>query len=256
MLATVGMIEALINEFAPFETAESFDNVGALVGKRDQEVTAVLVALDATMDVVREAKQIGAQLIVTHHPLLFHPRKNLLEEDPEGRILCEMVRSHLSLISAHTNLDQTFWSGSACCAKLLGLNNIRKGSDYLFLGETESPLPASRLAAAASRALSFPVRCYGDGETVISILAIAGGADDSDWEAARVLGAQALLTGEVRHHNALAAAMSGFVLLDGGHYGTEAPLVPVLAEYLQNRLDDVKYHVRVFPSQSAPFGCV
>lgn len=256
MFATVGWIENILNEIAPVETAENYDNVGTVVGRRDAEVTKILVALDCTLDVVREAKELGAELIVTHHPLLFHPRKNLLEEDAEGRILCEMVRSRLSLIAAHTNLDQTELSGSACCARLLKLKNVRKETNYLFFGELEKPMKAEELEGQIARVLSFPVRCYGCGGSLISTLAIAGGADDGDWQEAKALGAQALLTGEVRHHNALAASMSDFVLFDGGHYGTEAPLVPFLAEYLQKRLNDVQYNVRVYPSQYAPFGSV
>ena len=256
MYATVQTIETMLNELAPMETAESYDNVGALVGRRDARVSRILVALDCTLDVVREANSMGAELIVTHHPLMFHARKNLLEEDAEGRILCELVRGRLNLISAHTNLDQSELSGSASCAKLLKLLNIRKETDYLFLGELETPLPAGEMQKRIAQALSFPVRLYGQENRIISTLAIGGGADDGDWTAAKALGAQALLTGEVRHHNALAASMSDFVLFDGGHYGTEAPLVPFLSEYLQNRLDDVQYNVRVYPSQSAPFGSV
>ena len=256
MYATVKLIEDILQEYAPMETAESYDNVGALVGRRDAEVTNILVALDCTLDVVREAKELGAELIVTHHPLLFHARKNLLEEDAEGKILCEMVRAKLSLIAAHTNLDQTELSGSACCARLLKLQNIRKETNYLFLGDLEHPITARELEGRITSVLSFPARLYGSGEKLISTLAIAGGADDGDWQAAQALGAQALLTGEVRHHNALAASMSDFVLFDGGHYGTEAPLVSFLAEYLQKRLNDVQYNVRVYPSQYAPFGSV
>lgn len=255
MYATVGTIEALIHAYADMSTAEEYDNVGALVGRRDQKVGRILVALDATMDVVREAEEIGAELIVTHHPLMFHSRKNLMEEDSEGKILCEMVRARLSLIAAHTNLDQTFLSGSACCAKLLNLRDIRQ-EGYLFLGELPKPLTAAQLKEAISQTISFPVRCYGDENKVISTLAIGGGACDGEWQEAMKLGAQAFLTGEVRHHNALAAAMEGFVILDGGHYGTEAPLVPFLAEYLQNKLNDVQYEVTVFPSRCAPFGRV
>ena len=256
MSVSVKMIEDILQELAPAETAESYDNVGALVGSRSAQVNRVLVALDCTLDVVREAKEIGAELIVTHHPLMFHARKNLLEEDAEGKILCELVRSHLSLIAAHTNLDQTELSGSACCARLLQLDNLRKETNYLFLGELKTPLKAAELENKISDTLSFPVRRYGDENATITTLAIAGGADDGDWQAAQALGAQALLTGEVRHHNALGASMSGFVLFDGGHYGTEAPLVPALSEYLQNRLNDVQCNVRVYPSQYAPFGSV
>ncbi len=256
MFATVGMIENLLQEIAPAETAESYDNVGAIVGRRGAKVSKILVALDCTWDVVQEAKKTGAELILSHHPLLFHARKNLLEEDPEGRILCEMVRHNLSLIAAHTNLDQTELSGSAACARLLGLNNIRRETNYLFLGELPAPKRADELEKEIAQTIVFPTRRYGDPDAVITTLAIVGGADDGDWQAALALGAQALLTGEVRHHNALAASMSGFVLFDGGHYGTEAPLVPFLAEYLQKRLDDVQYNVRVYPSKCAPFGSV
>ena len=254
MKTTVKDIYDLIDEIAPFETAADFDNVGILVGCHGASVSRILVALDATTDVVSEASSLGAELIVTHHPLLFHARKNLTEEDPEGKILCEMVRRRISLISAHTNLDQTEYSGSACCGQLLKLKNLRKAGDYLFLGEFSEPLTAGQLEPLLSETLRFPVRRYGDGNKKISTLAIAGGADDGDWLLAKSLGSQAFLTGEVRHHNALSAVMSDFVLFDGGHFGTEAPLVPVLAEYLQNRLDDVKCNVRVFPSQCVPFG--
>lgn len=256
MPATVKQIEEILNEIAPFETAEEFDNAGALVGRRDAAVTKVLVALDCTLEVAAEAERLGAELIVTHHPLLFHARKNLLEEDPEGRILCRLIRAQINLISAHTNLDKTFFSGSACCGRLLGLQNLRKGGEYLFLGELPEPMKAKALEEKITETLSFPARCYGKEDTPIKTLAIAGGADDADWALAKELGAQALLTGEVRHHNALAAVMSGFVMFDGGHFGTEAPLVGELCEYLQKRTDDVKYNIRVIPSQRTPFGCV
>lgn len=253
MLPTVETIESILQDLAPMETAEEYDNVGALVGSRKQTVSKILVALDATLDVVKEAEELGAELIVTHHPLMFHSRKTLLEDEGEGRILCEMIRHHLSLIAAHTNLDQTAYSGSACCAKLLHLDNIRQ-EGYIFLGDLPKAMSAGTLQAEIERALLFPTRRYGDADKEISTLAIGGGACDEEWRQAKELGAQAFLTGEVRHHNALAAVMDNFVLLDGGHYGTEAPLVPVLAEYLQNRLNDVKYNARVFPSQCVPFG--
>lgn len=254
MAATVAQVEEILNEIAPFETAADFDNVGALVGSRSAAVTGILVALDCTLDVAAEAKRLGAELIVTHHPLMFHARKRLLDEDPEGRILSRLIRDQINLISAHTNLDQTFFSGSACCARRLDLQNVRKAGDYLFLGELKQPMKAGALQEKISQTLAFPTRRYGSPDALIATLAIAGGADDEDWPLARAAGAQALLTGEVRHHNALAADMSGFVLFDGGHRGTESPLVPVLAEYLQKRMNDVKYNVRVFPSECAPFG--
>lgn len=255
MSATVQMFENIFDTLAPFETAESYDNVGVLVGRRDQEVTKILVSLDATMEVVEEAIRLGAELIVSHHPLFFHARKNMVEEDPEARIVCKMIRNNLSLISAHTNLDQTNLSGSAACAKLLNLQNIRK-EGFIFAGDLQTSMTADALRENISAVLPMNARLYGNTEKKIQTLAICGGAYDEGWEQAKRMGADALLTGEVRHHNALNAAMSDFVLLDGGHYGTEAPLVPYLGEYLQNHPDVVKYKIRVFMSHCAPFGRV
>ena len=253
MSVTVHDIYQMIQEIAPFETAEAFDNVGLIIGRGDREVNRILIALDVTMDVVKEAISLGAELIISHHPLLFRARKNLVEEDPEGQILCEMVRHHLCLISAHTNLDRTAMSGSACCARMLGLENLRQEGDFLFLGDFEKAITGTELKKLIFNVLGIEARLYGNEEKVISTLAIAGGAYDEGWHSAQLSGAQALLTGEVRHHNALSASMSGFLLYDGGHYATEAPLVSNLADYLQNRLDDVKCNVRVYPSQRTPF---
>ena len=124
MQLTVNDFLDKLQEIAPFENAEPSDNVGLIIGRGNNPVTKVLVALDATEEVVDEAIEMKAELIITHHPLFFHARKNLVEDDPEARIVCKMIRNHLNLISAHTNLDKSEFSGSMACAKLLGLQNI------------------------------------------------------------------------------------------------------------------------------------
>ena len=135
----------------------------------------------------------------------------------------------------------------------MGLQNLHQEAPYLFIGNLERPCTAAELAGKMTEALSYPVRCYGDEQRLIHTLAIAGGAYDEGWDQASACGAQALLTGEVRHHNALTAVMSGFVLFDGGHFATEAPLVRNLSEYLQNAVNDVQYNVRVLYSTQGCF---
>ena len=103
--ASVKTVFDYLNEIAPFETAESFDNVGLLIGSMHAPVERILVALDATPAVVQEALDLDVQLIVTHHPILFRGRKNLREDDVEGRMLCSLIRSNIALIAAHTNFD-------------------------------------------------------------------------------------------------------------------------------------------------------
>lgn len=241
-------IRRIIDEVAPESTCEAFDNVGLLIGRREANVHKILVALDATMRVVEEASAKGCDLIVTHHPLLFHARKRLIEEDAEARVICAMIRHGISLISAHTNLDQTELSGSACAARQLGLRDIAMHG-FMAIGRLESPMTAQALSDISNRALSSETRVYGDLGKRISTVAVAGGAYDQGYPEAMALGADALITGEVRHHNAVAAVMDGFILMDAGHFATEAPLVPALSRYLQNAVNALQYSVQVIPSE-------
>ncbi len=244
-----------INEIAPFETAESYDNVGLLVGSMNAEVNKILVALDITPDVLNEAEEKGVQLIVTHHPLMFRGTKRILEDDYEGALISRMIRGHISMIAAHTNLDQSpEYSGSAALVKALNLQNVRQ-EGFMFVGDLpDAPIRADQLRGRIMQIEKDAVYQFGCDDTLISTLGISGGAYDEGFEQARSMGAQAYLTGEVRHHNALAAIGTGFILYQGGHFGTEAPLVPLFAKALQNALNALKYEVVVYPSTRRPYG--
>ena len=126
MSATVGQILELLSRIAPLELAEEWDNVGLLSGHPDNPVERVLCALDLTEAVIEEAAMLGAQLIVTHHPILFRGRKNLREDDAEGRMLCALVRSNISLIAMHTNYDNACPGVNDALATVLDLTEDRK----------------------------------------------------------------------------------------------------------------------------------
>ena len=113
-----------IDAFAPFKIQEDFDNAGFLVGRRDQEVTKILVSLDITHAVVEEAAQWGAQLIVAHHPVIFHPVKWITDETPTGQILLELIENKIAAICAHTNLDAAQGGVNDCLAEALELTGI------------------------------------------------------------------------------------------------------------------------------------
>lgn len=252
MMLTVREVYDQINELAPFDTQESYDNAGLIVGSGKRTVKNILVALDVTEDVVCEAQKKNAELIISHHPLMFHARKNMTEDDPEGRILCTLVRNRISVIAAHTNLDKTVYSGSACIAEMMRMSNVTQ-DDYLFYGDLSKEMTAADLRAEIERALRAPVRLYGRQDKIIKRLAIGGGACDGEWLRAQLLPTDAFLTGEVRHHNALASAMEDYVLFDGTHYGTENVLVTHFADTLQTKLNELKYEVNVFPSETDVF---
>lgn len=244
-----------LNDLASFDSAEDFDNVGLLIGDERLPVQTVVFGLDATPALVREAVRLHAQLIVTHHPLMFHAAKNLLEDDYEGHVIRTLIQHNISLIAAHTNLDQSpVYSGSAVLAELLHLQNVRQ-EGFIFLGDVpEGEITADKLRQCIAQVEDEYIYLYGDASKPIRTLAICGGAFDEGYLQARQLGAQAYLTGEIRHHNAIAAVGSGFVLFGGGHFGTEAVLVPKLAGALQNALNALQYYVYVYPSVYRPYG--
>ncbi len=254
MKTTVGMLRDLIDGFAPFDTAESYDNVGLLVGRADRAADTVLVAMDATEGVIAEAKSIGAQLLVTHHPLLFSPRRDLREEDREGRLLAELARADLSLIAAHTNFDKA--PGGINDALLAALGFPGEGGEGITRTVAlPEPLPLQALAARVQAALGDVVRCFGvpGWEEPVRRLTVCGGAGSDYWEEALPAGADCFLTGECKLHHALAATQAGVHALSAGHFATEWPGVTALHKTLQSAANAVQYPVRVVLSSCAPF---
>ncbi len=237
-----------LDSVAPFETAEAFDNVGLLIGSMDAPVRGIMVALDATETIVKEAAEKDVQLIVTHHPLMFHPIQHISADEHEGKVLSALLNHHMSLIAAHTNMDKTVYSGSACLAERLNLGAISQADDYIFMIDLHEAMPACDLEAYLEKNMGRKVMRFGHGDTAVNRLAVAGGAYDEGYSKARAFGAQALLTGEVRHHNAIAAAQSGMVLFEGGHFETEVPMIAPLCDGLQKALDGLECQVRVFCS--------
>lgn len=127
-MSTVFDLYSAIDQFAPFSLSMDFDNTGILVGDRHQAVSKVLLALDCTMDVVNYAKEIGAQLIITHHPVIFHPIKRVNEDS----VVYHLIRSQIAVISAHTNLDIAEDGVNDVLAQAIGLQNI-SGLEYWTL---------------------------------------------------------------------------------------------------------------------------
>ena len=245
MNLTVQTVYDWMDGFAPFASAESFDNVGLLAGRFDLPVTGILTALDCTMEVVQEAKRLKADLILTHHPLMYHARKNMREDDPEGEVLCALIRNNMSLIAAHTNLDRVAGGINDVLGNLFSLQDM-SGKDFVRTGKLPKKLTAYELKELAEVLLQAPVRLYGNPDMVIETMAVGSGAYDEGFEEAITQNAQAYLTGEVRHHNAIYATARNIVLLEGGHFATEAPGMAALSHCLQMELNRLQCLVDIF----------
>ncbi|MDO4546626.1 MAG: Nif3-like dinuclear metal center hexameric protein [Clostridia bacterium] len=241
----------IIDEFAPFNTQEEWDNAGILAGSKNAGVARILCALDLTQGVIDEAVRLDAELIVTHHPILFHARKNLTTDDPEGLLLCSLARSGKALIAAHTNFDKASGGVNCVLAQALGLEDIKPLEGGLRIGTWKGTF--ARLCENVASSLNCVVRPYGDAGASVQSVAVCGGAGGSLWKMAREAGADAYVTGEIHHNDALDMTAWGLVGCEAGHFHTENPSVKAMKTALQNRLDELQYDIMVFNSDYKPF---
>lgn len=239
---TVQDIWNWINARAPFDTQEAYDNAGLLLGDGAWEVTGVHVALDVTDGVISEAEKAGANLIVTHHPLMFAPRKRMTESDYEGRLICRMIRGHMALIAAHTNLDRALGGMNDVLSKLCGMRDVT-GEGFVRVGNLPDGMTAGALIAQVAQRLNTTVRVMGQmpENSPVHRMAVCSGGGSDEWETARSLGAEVFLSGEIKHHHALAMCAEGMIALECGHFATEEPGIFALADALQNHLNAVQY---------------
>ena len=253
MIPSVRDIYNLIDRIAPFATAEEWDNVGLLAGKYDAQASRAMCALELNTAVLREAIDRRIQLIITHHPILFGGRKNLCEGDAEGRMLCDLVRNHISLIAAHTNYDIAAGGVNDALAAALGLTCVEAPeADMLRIG---SPVQSTfgEFADFAQRALGAPIRRYGEADREIHRVAVLGGSGGSYAQVARRFGADAFLTGEIGHHTAWSAYEEGMCVLEAGHGATELPAISTLAGGLQKAANALQYQIDIQLSETELF---
>ncbi|MBQ4333530.1 MAG: Nif3-like dinuclear metal center hexameric protein [Clostridia bacterium] len=223
---TVQDIYDFLNEKAPFATAEEWDNPGLLVGSPQQAVTGILVALDATPGAIEAAAAMGANLMVTHHPVIFAPLKRL---DAAG-LPYRLAQAGIGLVAAHTNLDKAAGGVNDALAARLGLENVTVAADgYTRIGTLPAPMTAKDVAAHVAAALDTAVR-YSGQHPVTTVAVCGGGGGDFIGDCIGV--ADAYVTGEVKHHEWLAAA-DRIQVIEAGHYATEVPVVDTLCAWLE-----------------------
>lgn len=251
-MTTVKDILALLEGIAPLETQEEWDNAGLLAGDPQAQVTRVLVSLDLCMEVLEEAKSLGAELIVTHHPILFRGRKNLREDDPEGKLLAELVRARVAMIAMHTNFDNAEDGVNQALCDKLGIRESETLESGMHIGNID-PVTLADFRKHVEKTLGGVVRAYGRAGKVIRRVAVLGGAGGGYASIALEAGADAFVTGEMAYHAGLDCAAAGMAALEAGHAATEHPAVHVLREGLQKAINAVQYNVETFESAHRPF---
>lgn len=217
------------SDFA-YSTAMSFDNVGHLIGDKGAQVQSVLLAVDVTHDVIKEVALQNCNVIVTHHPVIFHPLKSIYQ----GSIAYDLIQKNISVISLHTNLDLAVGGVNDCLAAALNLQQVcQLGEDGLGrVGTLPQPMTAEQLAGYVKQQLHAPCVRFNNGSVPISKIAVGGGACGDLWELAMQMGCDALVSGEAKYNEFVDAQNAGFTLLAAGHYATEWVVLPMLQKYL------------------------
>ena len=239
-MITVSELVKELEAFAPLDLACGWDNSGLQVGWKNAPVEKVLVALDPFEDAIREAVSLGAQMLVTHHPLLFTPAKQITDDTAVGRAIALLLEHHISLWSGHTNVDIAQGGVNDVLAERLGLRDIRPlpPENLLRVGTVKEQKLEDFLSTVKQR-LGCPGLRYVDAGRTCKKIAVGGGACGSELELAVEAGCDTFVTGDVKYNQFRDSLDSGMNLIDAGHFWTENPVCAALAAKLQSAFPEL-----------------
>jgi dinuclear metal center YbgI/SA1388 family protein len=255
-------IEQYFAKTVPYSMKESFDNVGLLAGFTENAVTRVLVSLDITSEVVAEAESLGAELVVSHHPLTFG-LKSVTDGDTTGAVIAGLLQGNMSAICLHTNLDSAAGGvndvligtiGASC----LGILDEPRENELGFYGigrygELPEQTDMAHFLPKLKAALNTNGLRYHDAGKPVHRVAVCGGSGGEYLERALELGCDTYLTADIKYDRFLAAKALGVNLIDGDHFCTENLVVPVLAEKIRAAFPELEVTVSQTHGQTAQF---
>ncbi len=239
----VSEFSAMMERIAPRSLALAYDNVGLLIGT-ERDIQTVLVALDCTVAVAEEAKRLGADLVLTHHPLFFHGIKRILPDDPETAAAYRLIRNGIGLFSTHTNLDACEGGVNDALAETLGLEKVIPMPEEMLgrIGYLPQKLKLSDFITLCNDRLHTESRWFGDPDRFVRKVGLCGGAGGDMASDAFRAGCDVYLTGEMKHHEAIEANYYGMPCVVAGHYETEVVVLKKWISRLQNEQNDVQYY--------------
>ena len=233
-------IISVIEEFAPLSVQESWDNSGLCVGSPDDDVTSVLLGLDCTPALVDEAVAFGADMIVTHHPLIFKGVRKISPEDQTGEAIIKAIRAGISIYAAHTSADKVLAGVSGAMAERLGLKNVRildedgDGTGLGTVGEFEVPMTSEEAVAFVKERFGLKVlKASKPVDGKIERVAMCGGSGGSLIGEAMKSGAQLYISGDISYHNFFTGPH--FMIMDIGHYESEIEIVDILFSLIRKK---------------------
>lgn len=240
----------LINElenFAPMYLAESWDNPGLIVGDTESDIKKILVALDATNEVIDEAITIGADIIITHHPMIFSSVKKITNQTPMGIRIRKLIKNDIAHFAMHTNLDIAFGGTNDELARISGLKDIEVLRESCQqngqinglgrIGNLEKETTFGDFARIIKKALELDsLRIVGNMQKKVKRVGLCTGSGFEFMEDAVKKGADVFITSDLRYHESQKAQEAGICIIDATHYASENIIVSVICKYL-NGLD-------------------
>lgn len=256
MSATVNDIVKIMDSIAPRHLAEDWDNAGFLIGRGNKPVKKIMVALDASPEVIKQAAEQKADMLITHHPPIFKPLKNISDSGWLNALLLTCIENGIAVYSAHTSLDSVLGGVNDVLAEKLGLQQVTtlvKSEDGCGalgrVGYLPRKMEFAEFAGMVKKALGLLfVTGISAGKTVHKV-ALCGGAGSDFIAEALEHGADTYVTGDVKYHEAQNAAFSGLNLIDATHQGTELPVVTVLADKIALRLASAGFDAQVLTAR-------
>ena len=253
-----------VADLAPVSLAEEWDNCGLQVGSPQTVVRRLLLALDPTPATLQAAVESGAEMVITHHPLIFSPLSSINTDGYVSGLVSRFLMASVVLYSAHTNLDSSEPGVSSVLASTLGIRNTSpllpsKDLPHLGLGRIgtlDAPMTVGDMAALVSSRLGVDgLKICGDPHRSVTRVAVCGGSGSSLLGRVLANGGELYITGEIKHSTAIEAANQALALIDAGHYATERQAVEILKDYLTRCAEECGWALEILtgPGTGNPF---
>lgn len=250
----------LLEKQSPKSYACDWDNVGLLVGREDKEIQKIYIALDATDEAIEEAIANGADMLLTHHPMIFKGMKRVTQEDFIGRRIIRLIQNDMVYYAMHTNFDVMGMADLA--ADYLGISDTRvleitsvseTGEEGIGrYGSLKKEMTVRECCEDIKQAFSLEnVKVFGDLERKVKTAAISPGSGKSVISNALQAGVDVLITGDIDHHEGIDAVAQNMTVIDAGHYGVEHIFIPYMEQYLKREAKELEIAVQplTFPFQ-------
>ena len=244
-------ITGIIEKSFPLSSALGFDHVGLQVGREDKEVKKIYIGLDATSELIEHAVEFGADMIITHHPLIFSPLETVTDKDFIGKRIVKMIQNDISYYAMHTNYDVEKMADLA--ADIFELQDVKvlettiQESDKSIekgigkIGTLKESLTLEKCGEFVKDRLKLDgVKISGDKDKVIKKFAVCPGSGKDTVDAAIEKGADVIVAGDMGHHTAIDALERGLAVIDAGHYGTEYIFIDDMKKFIEKNIIGVE----------------